>query len=266
MTHLHRIQYLSLSCCTGEMAQFLFSLVLPPSCKLRLNIRDEDVAIAPGFPLICAWLSRHFQPPPSSHEGEDSFQNYFRSVLLEDNMGDYKLAVTGFYEVIESGPLPVSEKISDGALLSVSVLWYPPEEPSESDDFWRLFLKSLPLSNIVSLGVYDDSVTLPDSVWVEVFATVTTLKNVIIDSNDYAAFFDIASPNSIALPFPALSCVTVQAPCVKDRDYPSIDSCLDSRLEAGLPPFKLVLYTNDIQPRAITWIRESALNIQIHRY
>jgi len=71
------------------MAQFLFSLVLPPSCKLRLNIWDEDVAIAPGFPLICAWLSRHFQPPPSSHEGEDSFQNYFRSVLVEDNMGDF---------------------------------------------------------------------------------------------------------------------------------------------------------------------------------
>ena len=131
---------------------------------------------------------------------------------------------------------------------------------SATDDFWRPFLVSLPLSNIVSL---DYCVTLPNSVWVEVFASITILTTIIIDSNDYAYLFDMVSPDlrnslAIALPFPALSSVTVKAPCIKD--YPSIANSLDSRLEAGLP-------LDNIQPHAIGWLRQSAaLNIQIHSY
>ncbi len=113
----------------------------------------------------------------------------------------------------------------------------------------------------------DDAVTLPDSVWVGVFAPMTTLNIIIIESNDYAAFFDTTSPDSgksMTLPFPALSSVTVKALGI--NDYLSIVSSLDSRLEAGLPPFNLVFYTDNIQPHAITRLRKSALNVQIHPF
>ncbi len=156
----------------------------------------------------------------------------------------------------------------DEALLSASVLLgHDSESEGELiDDFWRSFLKSLPLSNIVSFEVIHDSVTLPDSVWVEVFAPLTTLKTITIDSNYYAAFFRIASPanlsNSISLPFPALSSVTVKAHCIED--YLSIASSLELRLGSGLAPFNLVLYTDNIKPDAIIRLRKSALNVQIH--
>ena len=117
---LHRLKYLRLSCPTGEMAQFLCSLILPPSCKLRLRFfLDDDAAIAVSFPLICSWLSRHFQPPPSSppsYEGEESFQNYFRSFLIDNIVGEP--AVTGFYEL----EIPHLWEREERALLSISLL------------------------------------------------------------------------------------------------------------------------------------------------
>ena len=264
-THLH-IKYLDLSCyILEEMVQFLCILILPSSCKLRLRISYDGPEITPGFPLITSWLSRHYQSAPSFH----SFRSYFRSWHIEDtSYVTSTLQVMGFYDSELEGSHTGGE--IDKALLSASVSsWHDYGSEDESiDNFWRSFLKSLPLGNIVSLEVTGDSVTPPDSVWVEVFASLTILKTITINSNNYAAFFHIASPDSsnskIALPFPALSSVIVKAQCVDD--YLSIANSLDSRLEAGLVPFSLVFYTDDIKSYAITQLRKSALNVQIHQF
>jgi hypothetical protein len=154
----------------------------------------------------------------------------------------------------------------DAAILSVSILLcHDPEsdyESMETHSFWQSFLKSLPLSNIVSLEVIGTA--LPNSIWIEIFAPLTNLKTIIINSEDDAAFFRITAPNSsnsITQPFPALSSVTVKSEC----DYLSIASSLDLRLASGLAPFKLVLYTEgSLGPHVVTRLRESALDVQIH--
>ena len=261
-THLH-IKYLHLTChILEEMIQFLWTVILPSSCKLRLHIWPEGPEIAIGFQLINSWLSKHFQPAPSFR----SFRSYLRSWRVEGGYIASDLGVTGFSDSELEGSHIGRE--FDKSLLSASVLLCHDSESEGEliDNIWLSFLKSLPLRNIVSWEVgRDDSTSLPDSVWVEIFATLKTLKTITIDSRSYATFFRVASPDSnksTALPFPALSSVTVKAPCVKD--YLSIVSSLDSRREAGLAPFNLVFYTDDINPHAITQLRKSTLNVQLH--
>jgi len=258
-THLH-IKYLDLSCrILGEMEQFLCTLVLPSSCELRLRISHEGPEIPPGFQLITSWLSRHFQSAPSLHSFRSHLRRWGETCYVASD-----LQVTGSYD---SELEPEGSHL--GEQLSASVLLFHDSQSDRdtklTDDIRRSFLKSLPLSDIVSLEVVDESVTLPDSVWVEVFAPLTSLKTIIINSNHYAAFFRIASPdssNSIAFPFPALSFVTVKAHHVED--YLSITSSLDSRLEAGLALINLVFYTDNIKPDAIAQLRKSALSVQVH--
>jgi hypothetical protein len=258
--HLH-IKYLDLTC--RVLGGMVFLCTLPSSCKLRLRT-TEGPEIAAGFHLITSWLSRHFQPAPFFH----SFRICFYNQRIEGSSYIASgLRIMGFYDSELEGS-HIGGQI-DKAILSISViLCHDSESEGESiANLWRSFLTSLPLRNIVSLEVADDRVALPDSVWIEVFAPIKALKTIILNSEYYASFFRIASPDSgkeIALPFPALSYVTVRAPCVDD--YLSIASSLDSRLEAGLGPFNLVFYTDSIKPDAITRLRKPALNVQIHPF
>lgn len=251
-----RLNYLDITCRRlGEMIQFLCILVVPPSCKLRLFMAHGGPETAPGFHLIISWLSSHFQHVPSFH----SFRSNIRTWHFKrTNSVSTDLQISGFYDSEAE-----EEEIRSHTLTASIVLCHDFESEDELiDDLWRSFFKTLPLSNLVSLEVKDDDITLPESIWEEIFAPITTLKTIVIDSNYYATFFLFASPISIAIPFSALSTVTVKAYAIDD--YISIVNSLDSRLAAGIGPFDLILYTNNIEPQAVAQLYISALTVQIY--
>jgi len=210
--HLQHLQRLYVASQIPEMAQFISSLIVPRSCKLRLFTWHDYPAICDRdkFHVIFSWISNQFRVPATSSDASDHEQ-YIRSFRLVRSSVTMVFKVEGFCDVLSHEQLETADPI---LTLEVDCIY-------EDDNFdlnLRTFLSLLPLSGVTFLEVHDSvNLGLSPKSWRVAFGSIQTLKTIYLDTRT-SHFWQALTPANgdnktvKSLPFPALASVAVVDP------------------------------------------------------
>jgi hypothetical protein len=198
--YLQRLKYFEMLCFSGQAACFFGGIMLPTSCKIRLEIRDSPL-FSEDSSFVLSWLSDRFQSPTSSRNAGTESENHLQSLCLGFYGGGCR--IQGFCDVV------THDKVISG--------WESPfvdlHTTDLSNDEIRQILDFLPVDRLTFLDI-PFGMKFSKSFWVEVFGSIPTLKSIflnIYESHFFAGLIPDSS-NPAFIPFPALSSVTLTVP------------------------------------------------------
>ena len=232
---LQHLKHMDLTENGPDLAGFLSSITIPPLCKTIVNplpdAAPSHLTLEAFLPTL-SWAYDHFHPPiPSS--GPEYYQNYWRSLRL--------FIINGYFGV--QGYV-VEEKLTRDKILFELCIWNPEDGGENVMEHIPLsLLTSLPMSHIVYLEIWAGCSVLSESMWIEFFGSIPTLKSVCIEANSLpffrALFHDPGDSDDV--PFPVLSSVMLRLVTYPDLDYHDILKSLRWRLGLGVPLRRLLM-------------------------
>ena len=179
---LPHLKCLLANCDVDNMACFLYSVILPPFCRLRLWAID-DVNGTPHLYSVLSWLSTRFG-------SSDDFpgENHLRSLSLFRFQEEF--TIKGFSEILSH------EEIKNTRPLLELLVFFQHQECDVPVPRTVLnsFLISFPLSHTIFLEVTTDSdFEIPEYTWGKAFGFNPFLQSIFLDT-DPRTLFDALIP------------------------------------------------------------------------